>query len=370
MHSSISSFERKIPGQPWTRLMVVTCLLTLGAATAWEIRCRAWGYSPTLNNTPDLWAERRNAVQPDSLVIIGDSRAWFDLDLDEIEHGVGQRPVQLAIPGSCAYPVLADLANDKDFHGTVICSVVPIMFFAPAGPPLQNSYKAINRRYTQTLAQRASNRLGMLLEEHIAFLKEGDLTLGELLERIPIPNRAGALVAPPLPPYFETLDRERRARMFAKCASPGPLQDRVKYGWLPLFTPPPPPTYIQRGRPFMDGMAHAIEARFADATSAVQRIRARGGKVVFVRLPVSGELKKLEDRATPRAGPWDRLIKESGAPGIYFEDYPELAGFECPEWSHLSAPDSVEFTHRLVPQLLKAIGGTARTVANVKSPAS
>ena len=356
MHSSISSFERKIPGLPWTRLMVATCILTLAAAAAWEIRCRAWGYAPTLNNTPDLWAERRDAVQPDSVVIIGDSRAWFDLDLDEIEQGVGRRPVQLAIPGSCAYPVLADLADDKSFHGTVICSVVPIMFFAPAGPPLQNAYKAINRWHTQTIAQRASNKLGMLLEEHIAFLKEDDLTLGELLARLPIPNRAGALVAPPLPPYFEPLDRERRARMFAQCASPGPLQDRVKHGWLALFTPPPPPTYVPRDA-FMAGMGHAIEARFADAASAVRRIRARGGKVVFVRLPVAGELKKLEDRATPRAGPWSRLLKESGAPGIYFEDYPELAGFDCPEWSHLSASDSVTFTHELVPHLLKAIRG-------------
>jgi len=44
-----------------------------------------------------------------------------------------------------------------------------------------------------------------------------------------------------------------------------------------------------------------------------------------VRFPVSGELKKLEDAATPRAGPWTRLLKDTGAPGIYFEDYPELA---------------------------------------------
>ena len=334
--------------------MLVTSLLTLAAASAWEIRCRSWGYAPSLNDTPDLWATRRNAVKPDSLVIIGDSRAWFDLDLDEIEHGLGQRPIQLAIPGSCAYPILADLAADRNFHGTVICSVVPIMFFAPAGPPIQNSFKAIDRRRTQTVAQRASNELGMLLEEHIAFMKQEDLTLAELLNRLPIPNRADALVSPPLPPYFQTEDRERRARMAPSCAIPGPLQDRVKYGWLKLFTPPPPPTYVPR-EAFLSGVGLAIEARFRDAADAVRSIRARGGKVVFVRLPVSGELKKLEDHATPRAGPWSRLLKMSGAPGIYFEDYPELAGFECPEWSHLSAPDSVAFTHLFVPHLLKAI---------------
>jgi hypothetical protein len=334
--------------------MVVTCVLTLVAAVAWEIRCRAWGYAPTLNDTPDLWAESRRAVQPDSVVIIGDSRAWFDLDLDEMEQGLGRRPVQLAIPGSCAYPVLADLADDASFHGTVICSVVPIMFFAPAGPPVQNAMDAINRRRKQTIAQRASNKLAMLMEEHIAFMKESDLTLSALLARVTVPNRSDVLVPPRLPPYFESVDRERRARMFDVCAMPGPLQDRVKFGWLPLFTPPPPPTYVPR-EAFLSGVAQAVEARFGDAAAAVQRIRARGGKVVFVRLPVCGDLKTLEDRATPRAGPWNRLLKESGAPGIYFEDYPELSSFVCPEWSHLSAPDSIVFTHRLVPHLRQAI---------------
>jgi hypothetical protein len=100
----------------------------------------------------------------------------------------------------------------------------------------------------------------------------------------------------------------------------------------------------------------------------VQKIRARGGKVVFVRLPVSGELKKLEDRATPRTGLWTRLLKESGAPGIYFEDYPELAGFVCPEWSHLSAPDSIQFTRRLVPPLRKALDGSGAYAAATPQP--
>jgi len=58
---------------------------------------------------------------------------------------------------------------------------------------------------------------------------------------------------------------------------------------------------------------------------------------------------------TPRARTWDPLLKQTNAPGIYFEDYPELANFDCPEWSHLSAGDSVEFTKRLVPYLRDAL---------------
>jgi len=65
--------------------------------------------------------------------------------------------------------------------------------------------------------------------------------------------------------------------------------------------------------------------------------------------PLAGGLKALENRTTPRGQTWDPLLQGTGAPGIYFEDFPELAGFNCREWSHLSAGDSVEFSKRLVP---------------------
>ena len=95
---------------------------------------------------------------------------------------------------------------------------------------------------------------------------------------------------------------------------------------------------------------------FHDTAKAVEKLRARGGKIVFVRFPHNGELKALEDRLNPRARDWERLLNDTKVPGIYYEDYPELASFTCPEWSHLSAGDSVEFTKRLVPHLRTALG--------------
>lgn len=106
----------------------------------------------------------------------------------------------------------------------------------------------------------------------------------------------------------------------------------------------------------MAQMHAAIDARFSDTVSAVNKLRGRGGKIVFVRFPRSGGLKELEDRTTPRSQTWDPLLKTTGAPGIYYEDFSELAGFSCPEWSHLSAGDSVEFSKRLVPHLREALG--------------
>jgi hypothetical protein len=350
-------FERPIPQIPWRGITVIVVLVVIAATCAWELYCRSIGYGPTLNDNEDLWTMTRQRVKAESIVIIGDSRGWFDLDLDELQKGLGKRPVQLAMGGGCAYPVLADLADDKSFHGTIICSFVPRLFFAPPGtPPMERGEKAVRRSHTQTPAQRASQYVAMPLEEHVAFLKQEELTLEDLLKRLPIPNRLGALVPPRLPPYFGTLDRERRARMIEECARPGSeLQKRIQQIWLPLFTSPPPPSYIPKDV-FMAKIKEAIEKRFHDTVAAVEKLRARGGKIVFVRLPVSGGLKALEDKTTPRSQTWDPLLQGTGAPGIYFEDFPELAGFNCPEWSHLSAGDSVEFSKRLVPHLRAALG--------------
>jgi hypothetical protein len=350
-------FERPIPQVPWRGVTVIVVLIVIAASMGWEFYCRSIGYAPTLNDNEDLWTLTRRKVKPESLVIIGDSRAWFDLDLDELQKGLGKRPVQLAAGGTCGFPMLADLANDENFHGTIICSIVPRLFFAPAGsPPMERGEKAVKRFHNQTLAQRASQYLAMPLEEHIAFLKQEELTLDDLLKRLPIPNRPGALVPPPGPPYFGTEDRERRARMIDQCARPGSeLARRIQQIWLPLFTPPPLPTYIPK-EVFIAEMNEATEARFRDITAAVSKLRARGGKIVFVRLPVVGELKALEDRIMSRSAIWEPLLKRSGVPGIYFQDFPELARFNCPEWSHLSAGDSVEFSKGLVPHLRTALG--------------
>ena len=349
-------FERPIPQIPWRGITVVVVLVVIAAASAWEFYCRSIGYEPTLDDNEDLWTITRQRVKPESIVIIGDSRGWYDLDLDELQRGLGNRPVQLAMGGGCGYPILADLADDKSFHGTIICSFVPRLFLAPPGtPPMERGEKAVRRSHTQTPAQRASEYLAMPLEEHVAFLKQQDLTLEQLLKRLPIPNRPAALVPPRLPPYFGTVDRERRARMIEECARGGKLATTIQQIWLPIFTPPPPPSYVPKDV-FVAKMKDAIEKRFGDTIAAVEKLRARGGKVVFVRLPVSGGLKALEDRTTPRGQTWDPLLQGTGAPGIYFEDFPELAGFNCPEWSHLSAGDSVEFSKRLVPHLRAALG--------------
>lgn len=374
MRSSTSNsepeFTRPVPALAWRPVLAAVAVLTAGLTAGWELYARSAGYYPSLNDTTDLWATQRARVTPDSLVIVGTSRALFDLDLDVLAEGLGSRPIQLALAGSSPYPVLADLANDESFRGTVIVDIVPAMFLAPGGPPMEVSQKALARHRDQSYAQLWSHHLGLVLEENIAFLKQEDLTLAQLLKRLPVPDRADARIGLRLPPWFYTVDRDRRGRMVEAAAIIGsPLNRQVTDVWLPLFSLPPPPSHIPAEK-FAELMGRAMEQRFADAAAAISRLRSRGATVVFVRLPVGGPLAEREEQLVPLAAGWDRLVRENGVPAINFADHPDLNAFTCPEWSHLSATDSVEFTKRLVPHLRRALAEPPSNSLATLRPAS
>ena len=71
--------------------------------------------------------------------------------------------------------------------------------------------------------------------------------------------------------------------------------------------------------------------------------------MVFIRMPSAGEYYAFEQKVFPRATTWDLLLKRTNTPGIHFEDYPELQGYELPEWSHLSASEANRFTKAMMP---------------------
>ena len=353
MPSSTSSFktyhlERIIPGHHWVRLAVVSLAITLMLTLVWEAYCRHLGYAPTLNDTEDLWASRRVLVDedPTRTVLIGASRTLFDFDMNAYEKEMGERPLQLATVGTNPGYYLEDLADHPQFKGTVIVGVVPGLFFAPGGPPVARPQKHIKRYRDWSPTQKVGHYLGMFLERRFAFIQQEDLTLNQLLLDLKIPDRPKAKTPPELPPYFYEVDGERQGGMTDIAEQDEKLQKRIQQIWLPLFTPPPPPPDKEEAKGGK-GKKNPFDAILEKTKSYVDKIRARGGHVVFVRFPSTGELRELENKFTPRPEFWDRILKVTGAPGIHFEDHPELSGFDCPEWSHLSKKDATLFTQRL-----------------------
>ncbi|GJL77406.1 MAG: hypothetical protein NPINA01_03950 [Nitrospinaceae bacterium] len=349
MPSSTSSFKtdplgRIIPGQHWVRLSLLSLILTLVLTFCWEWYCRHLGYAPTLNDTEDLWASRRVLVaeDPSRTVLIGASRMLFDFDMDVYEKEMGERPLQLATVGTNPGPYLEDLADQPGFKGTVIVGVVPKLFFAPGGPPVKSPENHLKRYREWSPAQKMGHHLGMFLERRLAFLQQEDLTLTQLLLSLKIPDRPKAKTPPELPPYFYEVDGERQGGMTDLAEKDVKLQKRIQQIWLTLFASPK-----KDGDKIGDEKKKPADTILENTRGYIDKIRARGGKVVFVRFPSTGKLRELEAKTNPREKYWDRIFEFTGAPGIHFEDHPQLMGFDCPEWSHLTKKDAALFTRRL-----------------------
>jgi hypothetical protein len=138
-------------------------------------------------------------------------------------------------------------------------------------------------------------------------------------------------------------DADRTPHLWQKLETDPPYRAIVRRTWAARFDRPPPD---------MDTPAKAqavIDAQIQRAVVAVGKLRARGVAVVFVRAPSIGPYYAAEQRDLPRARTWDLLLQRTGATGIHFEDYPQLQGYDQPEWSHLSAAEAQRFTAALVP---------------------
>jgi hypothetical protein len=344
-------------------------LLTLTFVNAWEAYWRSQGIEFSYNDDEPLWAYHRQRIyqaSPAAPVIIGSSRSKFGIDLATWEGITGGAPTQLALVGTSPRPVLKDLADDPNFKGAVLVDVTEFLFFSPSGGPMEKSALSSLKFYPDwSLAQRASFHTNTVLESNLLFLDEEKLALRFLIDRIGVPNRPGVFVMPPVFPLkFTTNAFNRQTFITDAFVADTAMQNEVKRVWYNLLTKAPK-------MPMTDSTLTQI---ISEVKANVAKIQARGGKVAFVRMPSTGAFRDIERQAFPREKYWDRLIRETGAPGIHFEDYPSLANYPCIEWSHLAPAEARKFTRDLMPILAQHAGWPLRAAsqqtAALSSPTS
>ena len=137
-------------------------------------------------------------------------------------------------------------------------------------------------------------------------------------------------------------DADRGSHLWSKLESDPDYRALARSIWAQHFDGPPPPSMNTPAK------LHAvIDTQIQRAAIAVAKLRARGVSVVFVRPPSGGRYLVFENQVFPRAQTWDVLLQRTGAPGIHFEDYPQLQGYVPPEWSHLTSADAQRFTAAL-----------------------
>jgi hypothetical protein len=86
----------------------------------------------------------------------------------------------------------------------------------------------------------------------------------------------------------------------------------------------------------------------------ISHINARGGQVVFVRMPSSGNRLALEEEYHPKTRYWNRFSARSigtciEAPEIWNAD----GDWVCPDESHLDQETATRFTNALVDELIE-----------------
>jgi hypothetical protein len=335
------------------KALILTLVLLIVFIASWEIYWRNRGFHATYNDDKILWATKRKEVYKpidEATVFIGPSRIKFDLDVPTWNELTGEKAIQLAIVGTSFRLVLKDLANDQKFAGKLIIDANEFSTFSGVALRDRQAAQALEYYKKETPSQNASSAIDHALESQLAFLEEGKFGLNALLYGMPVPNRKGVTVigAYGFPKEFSVCSFERQSYMTPMFLSSERLQKIQQNNWLkrgPWIT-----------KCLTDKTVHGLRGDslnmvFDEIKKAIDKIRARGGQVLFVRLPSNGAYKTAEAIVYPRSEYWDKLLTHTNTPGIHYADYAETANFVCPEWSHLTPKDAITYTESLVKTL-------------------
>ena len=300
----------------YTAWFVGGLLLSLAAT---EARLRWMGYTPSVIDDRALWSYHRQSIEGadgKTLVLLGGSRMQLGVSLETLRSsGTRQRVAQLAVDGTFPLAALRDLAEDSQFSGLVLCSLLEPAF-EPQNWDGQQPWVEYYRREFKVTTGLKRVFSGVLQQHFVLTNSRKPKYLTTAFDRSRSADYSGVDLAAHRQIRLAAGNRMFRAE---RCSS---------RAWL---------------------------NRAATAESYVRAIQRRGGDVVFIRFPSSPPLYRLEQRRYPRREFWDRYARMTRATMLHFQDIPRWRQFDCPDFSHLDQTDKVAFTQTLV-ELLVARG--------------
>ena len=310
---------------------------------AWEFYWRSNGFSVSYNDDESFWCTKRKEVYKPAdaaTVFIGSSRIKYDLDIPTWETITGEKAIQLAMVGTSPRPLLEDMANDNKFNGKLIIDITEGVFFGRNKKRTEKSaLDGIDYYKKWTPAQKFSSYINYFLESGFVFLDKDKFGLNQLLSEIGNPKRKGVFERPHFPKGFGLTSSERQSYMARSFLNDTSQQKLQQQNWMMTGGASDRTPGIN---------ADTLEMVFKEVKKAIDKIRARGGNVLFIRTPSSGYYFETEKIVYPRKKYWDPMLTYTNTPGIYFEDYPEMKPLICPEWSHLAPKDGVVYTKALI----------------------
>lgn len=331
----------------WARpsLAIWTLVLTFLLGGLGEGILRWQGHVPCVHDGQALWAYWRRRVHgpPGTpLVLLGASRIISGVDGAELSRCLGgRRVVQLAQVASAPYALLADLCRDGQFRGTILLSTAPDILLR--GTAWKGAPQSFRPTATEGMARWAAwdEDLSIWIGGH---LQERSVLLGR---RGPFRRRHAKIEGPfMLDGMRYAFDRS--GQRSPSHASPGRADEQAE--WLAMTRRrcrharsliPLPAQEL-----FDDLIRRRVLPEFA-------RLRERGGRVILLRMPVTGAIEAQDLTQQVRARYWDCLVARSGAPAIHYRDEAALQGFPCLDGSHMAAEGAVPFTRALAGVMMR-----------------
>lgn len=311
-------------------------------------------------DSPELWVEQRtraSAYGKKALVIIGASRIQLGLDMQVLRDNLPLEPIQLAVDGASWVSLLKGLAEDERVRGTVLIDyydhTVKNGLVDDVVAEYQRTYEAqvihptgwavttdaelakYVRRYLRSYADGARP----LTSLHRAL---GKAAFPQYLQTFPDRSRAADYQLVPMPSFYyaRALTHAGIKTSFSKTVTDKELEALLQESIEQVKKQP------------VNDAAFLDHARVIHGW--IEQIRARGGNVLFVRMPVSGFVRQFDEASYPRELFFDRFGEITGARMIHFLDDPSMATLTCPDGSHLDYRDKRAFTLALVHRIKEA----------------
>jgi len=321
------------------KLFLGSLTLAVALLVAYEYYWRSEGYQAGFDDNAEIWAKWRGEVDnltPDDVLVLGSSRAHFNINIHLFDSLTGRRPVMLAVPGGSPYYTLEDIVKKSDFKGLLIIGVAPGLFYTlgTGGGAMWVKQDKIEFYNKQTYASKFNQVVYSYIDPHLSYI-DPDISLKSLLTRINLPDRDSIEHDAAWPPMVN-MDQYRNIRMNHRFEIDTVLQNRQ--------------TKIWDGK-WKNKYADSVEVILNHYSSLVQEFKKKGGRVVFIQSPVTGKYLQHEPVLYPREKYWNVLLEKSQVKGYNYEDYPEIKAMTPPEWSHLNRKDADLFTRKIVSLL-------------------
>jgi hypothetical protein len=325
------------------RLWLGAVLFALLLGGLQEAAFRHGGHKPAVADNATTWAmQRRKLEQSDTtkqIAIVGASRAQMGLNPQVMEQQLpGYCAVMLAVDGSNCLSTLDDLANNSTFKGTILCSFNANL--CVTGGDTQDKWI---EQYHRMMASGAW--INTMFDQALRTWLQNNFVL---CSYSPYELIHAMLVDRHLPSVrFERMEASRFREADFAARSESWMREHRQHRVERLKEELPDLPQAEK-----DTYWQAMLVRLHADVSAIQ---ARGGKVILIRMPTTGAHYDYVTRIFPRQQYWDKLASAVGAQTLFFEDYPELTGYDCPDLSHLNVEDAKSFTAALM-QVLKKQG--------------